>query len=64
MLCVNGFIVYLSCFQTDDFKHEYNHYKNVARNAAGLGKVSVLRLFGVLSMSQGFVMQDFLLFTG
>ena len=64
MLRANGFIVYLSCFQTDDFKHEYNHYKNVARNAAGLGKVSVLILLGVLLMFQGFVMQDFLLLTG
>ena len=64
MLCINGFIVRLSYFQADDFKHEYNHYKNVARNAAGLGKVSVLILFGVWKMSQGFVMQDFLLLTG
>ncbi|CAB3985562.1 Leucine-rich PPR motif-containing, mitochondrial [Paramuricea clavata] len=27
----------------EDFKHEYNHYRSVARNAAGIGKVELLR---------------------
>ena len=39
--------------ESEDFKHEYSHYKNVARNAAGLGKVELLRKLILFLEEQG-----------